>query len=348
MNRPIPPLLLFALLACLIGCEKRQAGGGGPSAGGKLRVVYIPKNTGNPYFNGIIDGFQKGCGEQNAEFVFTGPANPDATSQISFIKDQVQQGAGVLCISPNSVDALDGVLDEARAKGVKVICVNSDVTGNESHRDAAVLPTDFDQLGAQQVELLGSQTGYEGKFAILSSTTDAPDQNYWIEGMKAALKDPKYARMQLVDTVYGDDKPEKSRKEAEGLLTKYPDLRAILAPTSVGVEQAAKTVEAAGVYPGGPNAKGPGIVVTGLGTPDQMRSYIEKGIIKSVALWSPPDEGYLASYLAVGVAQGKIKLEQGQTFAVPHLGDRTLGKNAVVITGPPVVFTKDNIGHFHF
>jgi rhamnose transport system substrate-binding protein len=341
-------------LAALSGCEKRDAGSptAGPTtatAGSAIRIVYIPKNTGNPYFNGINTGFEKGCGEQpSVTFNYTGPANPDATSQISFVKDQVQQGANVICISPNSVDALNSVFDEARAKGVKIICVNSDITGNETHRDAAILPTDFTKVGAQQIEMLGSQINYEGKFAILSATTDAPDQNFWIAGMKEALKDPKYAKMQLVDTVYGDDKPEKSRKEAEGLLTKYPDLRAILAPTSVGVEQAAKTVEAAGVYPGGPNATGPGIVVTGLGTPDQMRSYINKGVIKQVALWNPPDEGYLASYLAVGVASGIIKLQDGQTFTIPGLGDHAIGKDALIITGPPIIFTKDNIGNYHF
>src|SRR5205814_1504382 len=147
---------------------------------------------------------------------------------------------------------------EVRAKGVKVLCVNGDITGSESHRDACVLPTDFTKVGSSQIELLGSMIDYQGKFAILSATTDAPDQNFWIEGMKTALKDPKYAKMELVDIVYGDDKPEKSRKEAEGLLTKYPDLRGILSPTTVGVEQSAKAVESAGVYSGGASAKGAG------------------------------------------------------------------------------------------
>jgi len=48
---------------------------------------------------------------------------------------------------------------------------------------------------------------------------------------------------------------KRAAPKPRALLTKYPDLRAILAPTSVGVEQAAKAVEAGGVYPGGTNAK---------------------------------------------------------------------------------------------
>jgi rhamnose transport system substrate-binding protein len=333
----------------LTGCRKREeAPSAGAGPGKALHVVYIPKNSGNPYFNGIIESMRKACQEQSVAFVDTAPATPEATSQIPFLKDQIQRGVDVICISPNSPDALNKTFDDARAKGIKVVVVNSDIPGSENRRDACVLPTDFDRLGAEQIELLGSLIGYQGKFAILSATTDAPDQNYWIEGMKRALKEPKYAKMDLVAVVYGDDRPEKSRIEAEGLLSKYAGLRAILAPTSVGVEQAAKTVEAAGVYPGGPNAAGAGVVVTGLGTPNQMRRYIKDGIIPAVALWSPPDEGRVAGYLAVKLARGEVAARPGETFEVPGMGNRTFRTNCVVVTGPPLVFTKMNIDNHRF
>lgn len=341
-------LVLLVLLAALAGCSKKQAPTPTAPPGKKIRVVYIPKNTGNPYFNGVIDGLKKGCAELGADFDTIGPANPDATSQIPFIKDQVQRGVNVICISPNSPDALNQVFDDARARGIKVINVNTDIVGNERHRDAAVYPCDFDTLGASQIELLGSLIGYEGKFAILSATTDAPDQNYWIKGMKEALKEPKYANMQLVDIVYGDDKPQKSRTAAEGLLTKYPDLRGILSPTTVGIEQAAKAVEAAGVYPGGANAKGKGVVVTGLGTPNQLRRYIKDNIITAAALWSPSDLGCVSAHLAVGLASGKIAAQSGNGFEVPGFGKREFRKNNLVIAGPPLVFTKDNIDQYNF
>jgi rhamnose transport system substrate-binding protein len=345
--------LVCFLLISLSACHKREetttaGNGGGSGDASTVKVVYIPKNTGNPYFNSLLGGFEAGCKSQGVGFLSIGPANPDATSQIPFIQDQAQQHVSAICISPNSVDALNQACDDARAKGVKIVMVNSDITGNESHRDAAVFPTDFSKVGPSQIELLGSLIGYTGKFAILSSTTDAPDQNFWIEGMKTALKDPKYAKMELVDIVYGDDKPEKSRKEAEGLLIKHPDLRGILSPTTVGVEQAAKAVQTAGVYPGGPSAQNGGIVVTGLGTPDQMRDYIKGDIIPAVALWSPYDEGDIAACLATGLAKGTIHADAGQTFDVPGKGTFTFGKNGTVIAGPPVVFTKANIDQYHF
>jgi rhamnose transport system substrate-binding protein len=339
-------------LALLAGCKPEDApatggatgaAGTAPAtgaAGAKVRIVYIPKNTGNPYFDGIIAGFEEGAKELGAEFRTTAPAQPDPTAQISFIKDEIQRGADVLCITPNSVDALNGVLDDARAKGVRVLTVNADLTGNEAHRDACVLPTDFDTLGASQIELLGSLTGYAGKFAILSATTDAPDQNYWIRGMKEALKQPKYAKMELVGIVYGDDKDQKSVTEAEGLLTKYPDLRGILAPTSVGVAAAAKVVESRKVFDR--------VVVTGLGTPNTMRRYLADGIVPAVALWSPPDQGYLAAHAAAALKNGTLKTDAGAKLVAGRLGERTVGKNATLITGPPLVFKKDNVEQYRF
>jgi rhamnose transport system substrate-binding protein len=351
----------FAVLFAVAGCERRQStsspaaatqpGGSGAGASA-VQVVFIPKSKGIPYYESMYPEFERAAKETGAAFRVAGPAKTDATSQISIIKDQVQQGVNVILLAPNSADALNPELDAARAKGVRIISVNQDMPGSESHRDACVLPTDFDKVGASQIELLGSLIDYEGSFAILSATTDAPDQNYWIAGMKEALKDPKFAKMKLLEIVYGDDKPEKSRKEADGLLTKYADLRAILAPTSVGVEQAAKAVQARGVYPGGANAAsaggGKGIVVTGLGIPNQMRGYLKDGVITKVALWDPPREAYVAGHLAAKLARGEVKLAEGERFTVPSVGEFTFGPNAVVITGEPLVFTKDNVDKYNF
>jgi rhamnose transport system substrate-binding protein len=350
-------IALLSLGAALLtgaaaGCERRQARSTSQPAGGEggpVRVVFIPKSMGIAYYERMYPEFERACTELGAEFQTVGPATTDATSQIPIIKDQVQQGARVLLLAPNSADALNPELDAARARGVKVISVNQEMPGSEGHRDACVLPCDFDRVGPSQIELLGSLMNHEGKFAILSATTDATDQNYWLEGMRETLKDPKYAKMELVDVVYGDDQPEKARKEAEGLLTRHPDLRAILAPTSVGIEQTAKAVQARGIYPGGPNA-GPngGVIVTGLGNPNLMRGYLKDGVLEKFALWDPPREAYVAAHLAVGLANGTIELGEGKSFTVPNVGEFKFGKNNVVITGEPLVFTKDNVDQFSF
>lgn len=345
--------LIAALsLALVAGCSKDEGGGAstGPKAdsGKKMKIVFIPKNTGNPYFDDVNRGFEEACKAIGADFLTTGPEKAEATSQISFIQDQVQQGVDVIAISANSPDALNATLDEARKKGVIIIAIDSDLTGNESHRDAGILSVDSEEVGPQQVELIGSQIGYSGDIAILSATTDAPNQNKWIAGMKVALKDPKYAKMKLIEIVYGNDEPQKSTTEFEALMAKHPDLRGVIAPTSVGLAAAARSLELSGAYPGGPNAKGPGLFLTGLSTPNQLKKFVEKGVVKSFALWTPRDMGTIAAYLGKALKDGTVKAEPGVEFDAGPLGKRKIGDKCVIIAGPMTVFHKANIGKFDF
>lgn len=350
MRSPILTILTtLAILASLVGCTKREPNAQSlkPNAG-SLKIVFIPKNTGNPYFTDVSRGFEDACKEMGAEYTMTAPATSGATDQIPFIKEQIQRGVDVICLSASSPDALNSVLDEARAKGIAVVTVDSDLTGNESHRDAAVLPADFSKIGPEQMELLGAMIGYSGEIAILSATVDAPNQNAWIAGMKETLKKPKFANVKLVDVVYGDDEPQKSTTEFEALLSKHPNLRGVISPTSVGLAAAAQSLDLAGVYPLGPSAKGPGLVLTGLSTPNQLKEYVKKGVVQKFQLWSPRDAGYIAAYLAAGIHQKKIDSKEGTEFEAGSLGKRKIGKLNVVIAGPLVVFEGGNIEKFDF
>jgi len=344
-------LLLIGLALAIVGCQKEEPVTGAPKsaeAGAGLKIVFIPKNTGNPYFKDVIKGFEDASKEIKADFVTTGPATGDATSQISYIKDQIQRGVDVIALSANSPDALIPVLDEARKKGITVITVDADLAGNESHRDAAVIPTDFSKVGEGQVELLGSMIGYEGSIAILSATTDAPNQNAWIAKMKETLSQPKYAKMKLIDIVYGNDDAEKSTTVCEALLSKHPDLRGIISPTSVGLAASAQTVQLAGVYPGGPHAVGKGLQLTGLSTPNQLKKFIQNGAVTSFQLWSPRDQGYIATYLGQQIHSGKLKPAEGVEFEAGKLGKRTMGKLNVTAAGALLTFDKSNVEKYDF
>lgn len=307
-----------------------------------VQIVYIPKNTGNPYFDSLVAGFEDACAEIGCEFSQAAPATAEATSQIPFITAQIQRGVDVIAISPNSPDALNQALDRARQRGILVLAVNGDLVGNEAHRDAAILPVDFTKTGPGQVELLGSMIDYQGQIAILSATTDAPDQNTWIEDMRETLEsDPKYAGMELVATVYGDDEPQKSTTEAEALLQTYPDLRGIISPTTVGVAAAAQVIQSAGVADE--------VALTGLGTPNQMRPFVQDGTVEAFQLWSPYNEGWLAAHFATGLVRGEIENEVGGSFEVPNLGTITIGENNVINTQAELTtFDAGNIDEYDF
>lgn len=323
------------------GSSNSQSGGDG---GAKTKVVFIPKDSGNPYFNRIEKGLNEKAGELGLEVSTQAPASAQATSQLSVIKDQVQRGVNVIVLASNSPDALNEVLDQARAKNVMVITVDSDLVGNEDHRDVGVLQTDTSQIGPSQIELLAKGMNYEGEFAILSATTDAPNQNAWIADMKEALKNPKYAKMKLVETVYGDDESQKSSTEAEALLIKHPNLKGILSPTSVGLSAAARVLENSGRYPGGPKAGSSPIILTGLSTPSEMKDAIDKGVVASFQLWDPADMGAIAAF----IASKRPEIKAGGSFEVPGRGAIKIGDKNTIFAGSLVTFDKSNIGNYDF
>ena len=326
----------------LIGLSAGLAMLAGAATADPMKIVYIGKNTGNPYFDSITGGFEDACKSLGCEFEFVAPATAEATSQIPFIEAQIQRGVNVIGIAPNSPDALNQVLDDARAKGILVLTVNGDLVGNEGHRDASILPVDFTKTGPNQVELLGSMIGYKGEIAILSATTEAPDQNTWIKAMVETLaSDPKYKDMKLVATVYGDDQPEKSTTEMEALLSNYPDLKGVIAPTTVGIAAAAQVVQSRGIADK--------VIVTGLGLPSEMRDFVKDGTVKAFQLWSPYNEGWLAVHFAAGVLGGTIKNEVGTSFDVPTLGSVKIDpKNMMNTQAELTTFDAKNIDDYNF
>ncbi len=151
--------------------------------------------------------------------------------------------------------------------------------------------------------------------------------------------DPKYANLHLVKIAYGDDLGDKSVSEAEGLLASFPDLKVIIAPTTVGIAAAGKVLTDKGL--------GGKVFLPGLGLPSEMATYIESGVCPYMFLWNPIDVGYLGSYVATGLVKGSITGTVGEKFTAGKLGERTITQapdgGTEVLLGPPFKFDKNNI-----
>ena len=154
--------------------------------------------------------------------------------------------------------------------------------------------------------------------------------------MKKAL--PNYKGITLVDTVYGDDLADKSYREAQGLIQKYPNLKAIIAPTTVGIVAAAKAIE-----DGGLTGK---INVTGLGLPSEMAGHVKTGATKSFAIWNPIDLGYAATTIAYNLATGKAKADAGAEIPMGRMGNVKLDDNKEGAMSDPFVYDAKNVEEF--
>ena len=336
-KKALVPVLGMSLILTGIGASLVSQSA---SAATKYTVTYIPKNLGNPYFDAIVNGFKKSAKSLNMTVKVVAPAAAGATDQIPFIEAAIQQKVTAIAISPNDANALCPTLKRAIKAGIIVLTVNGDTTAN--CRQASITPVDFAKLGDYLVNQTSKVIGGKGEWAFLSATSTAPDQNAWLKSSQAFIDGGGAPGMTLVATVYGDDAPEKSATEAQALLAKYPNLKAINAPTTVGIAAAAQVLSTSPL-------KGK-VQVTGLGTPDQMRQYVKDGTVKSFSLWDPGLEGSIAANLIVAMKTKKVTPKAGVKFKIAGLGTGswTMGKDAVIIAGPPQEFDATNIDNFHF
>ena len=312
--------------------------------GQSVKMMLLPK------FLGILpfDQANKGAEEAATELAnpeklsFVGPtAENSVQGQIEFMTNAPTQGLKVVMLSNNAGDQIAPAAEAAQAAGTKVVTWDSPIPSAKGE-SVFVAQVDFDSIGVVMADMALDLTGPDGgEFAVLSASPDAANQNAWIAALVEALKDPKYAAVKLVDTVYGDDVSEKSYNQALALVDKYPKLEAIMAPTTVGIAAAAKAMQDEKLCDK--------VKVSGLGLPSEMVSYTLNGCAPEFALWSFVDLGYLTYYTSYLLATEAITGAEGEQFNAGRMGDYTIEKDPTrdaglrVLMGPFTVYNKDNV-----
>lgn len=342
-------LLATAMVATLFaGCgdsktstddnKKTESDGSGDASKGTFAIV--TKAAGNPFNEKVASGFEealKAMGYSDSQIIVKHPEKADADSQITMINELIAQQVSAIAIAANDMDALQPVCEQAKAAGIKVISLDS--TLNADSRLTHINQAGVEIIGQTLMDAVLDLTGGEGQWAVLSATSTASNQNAWIDAMKeVAAGDAKYSKLELVEVAYGDDEYQKSVDQTQALLTNYPNLKVICAPTTVGI------MAAGGVL----KDKKSSVKLTGLGLPSEMADYLEKdGVCPYMYLWNPIDLGKLAGYTAVALANGDITGAKGDKYTAGDMGDYEIVEAAdggtEVILGPPFAFTPDNI-----
>ena len=336
------PVLAVSVAVALAACGSPGQESGSPSSATdqKLNIAFIPKQLNNPVFDIIAEGGKEAAKELGGEFQQVGPSDATGPAQIPFIQALTSKQIGAIAISANDPNAVAPALKAAMKQGIKVVGFDSSPATDA--RAAFVADSDAAGVGQVLAQMICDDIpDCAGQIAILSATSTSPVQNSWIdEMMKALAGDSKYSKLEVVKTVYGNDDPQVSTTATQGLLSAYPDLKGIVAPTSVGIVSAAQVLEQTG--------NGGKIALTGLATPNSMRKYVKDGVANNFALWNLNDLGYLTYYVAALTLDGTISGKAGETFAAGRLGEYTVGDDGVVVLGKPFIYDASNIDEFDF
>ncbi|PZU90026.1 MAG: rhamnose ABC transporter substrate-binding protein [Shinella sp.] len=309
---------------------------GSAASAADMKIALVVKSLGNGFFEAANKGAQEAAKELGGvEIIYTGPTSTTAEGQIEVINSLIAQGVDAIAISANDPDAVVPALKKAAQRGIKVISWDSGVApeGRIMHLN----PSSNELIGKMCLKLAADHLPEgKGDFAILSATTTSTNQNIWIEEMKKQLKD--FPGLNLVTTVYGDDLADKSYREANGLLSSSPNVKVIVAPTTVGVLAASQAVKDAG--------KIGDVYVTGLGLPSEMAGAIKSGATKEFAIWNPIDLGYSATQIAYHLVKGDTDGAPGSEIEAGRMGKIKIGENGEAAMADPFVYDASNIDQF--
>ncbi|MBQ4089234.1 MAG: substrate-binding domain-containing protein, partial [Clostridia bacterium] len=158
MRKLVTMLLALALVLMVVPAM---------AEGDAIQIGVVYKQTGNPFFDAAVRGFEEAQGELGFEFVHNGPADSSNEGQIQIIEGYIQQGVDAIAISANDAAGVVSVLQSAMDQGIKVVSFDSAV--NPEGRNLNIDPSIAENIGRVQIEEIAKQIGGEGQIAVLSA-----------------------------------------------------------------------------------------------------------------------------------------------------------------------------------
>ena len=320
-------------------------------APGDITVVFIPKLTGNMFFESAAEGAREMAEHVGFNLRYEGSPEAAVANQVQIINMAVNQGADAISISSLTPDGLNQALQNAIRRGVKVVTWDSDVAPQD--RAIYVNQGTPEQLGAKLVDMAANQMTAEQKerarFAFFYSSPTVTDQNAWVEYAKIYIAE-KYPGWELLTTQFGNQDAQLSLQVGQSILQTYDKIDAILCPDSTALPAMAQAAK---------NLNRSDVIITGFATPSSMRDFIKDGTIKAFGLWDCKLQGALGAYIAYWLAAGNT-FKVGDTIYVPTIGEVKVECNSIqgydyiaddsgiILLPERVVFTIDNIDDYHF
>ena len=330
----------MALTACT---QKSQSdagtagSGGGSAPAGPVKVAFVPKLQGVPYFEAMNAGGQKAAAALgNVQWLYQGPTQADAGAQADIVRSFIQQKVNTLIVAPNDPDSMAPLLAEAKAQGIHVATADTDAPN--SVREAFVNQATADGIGQSLTDSLLKAMGGQGKYAIVSCGQTAENLNSWIKVQKDYTAS-KYPQAQIVDTVYAGEDQAKATQMATDLMNAHPDLTGLVGECTSSAPGVAQAVQDA-------NKVGK-VFTVGLGTPQSMKPYLAKGSSSAAILWNVENLGYLTAWTGAQLAENKALADTNNVSAdLPAIKYDATSKT--LLLGPPLAITKDNVDQFNY
>lgn len=297
MRRNVGVLLMAAALGLgVTGCPKNapeagssatppNASAGAPGAGGgdsgkKLQIAVMPKGTAASFWQAVKAGAEQAGKEDNVEIIWQGPGSEGSiTEQINLVQTQITNKIDGIVIAACDANALVKPLQEANAKGIPVVTIDSGVSDKSVPR--AYIATDNVEGGRQAADALAKAIGEKGEVGLLIFQKGAASSDDREKGFEEGIK--KYPNIKIVSTLEAND-PQKSTDTVTNMLTANPNIAGIFAANEPNGIGAANVLKQKGLV-------GKVKLVAYDSSPEEIKA-LQDGTIQATIVQAPFQMGY--------------------------------------------------------
>lgn len=245
------------------------------------------------YWYQLNQGAEDMANLMGVNYIWDAPDERNVYKQIEVINRAVERGAYALLVAADDPKFISGVVEDAKARGVRVIYVDSPAF----EEAITTLATDNYQAGVIAGQTMISsldRSGYDSGSIGIVSYSDKANTELREMGFRDALaRDTRYKVLETIYTLRGDI--EESQMVAEQLMNENEDLIALFGTnegTSEGVGNAIK-------------AKDNQYIGVGFDSTEAMRKLLNEGSLKAIIVQNPYTMGYLGMAQAVAAILGK-------------------------------------------
>lgn len=258
----------------------------------KYKVYLITTDKEFQYWNYLNQGASDLAAAIGVTYVWDAPAGKNVNEQIQVINNAVNNGANALLIAADDPKSISSAIEDAKAKSVKIIYVDSPAyeeaitTLASDNYEAGVL------AGRSMIEEM-DKAGIKGGSIGIISVSKKENSALREEGFRKTITDD--GRYTLLDTVYTNGDISVAQEAAKRVIADHKELVGLFGTnegTSQGVGNAIKE----------DNNQ---IIGIGFDKTDAMLKLLNDGSIKAIINQNPYTMGYLGMAEAIAAILGK-------------------------------------------
>ena len=283
-------VMTLSMVAC--GQQAAQTSGGGASGGGASAsgggdmIVGLSVSTlNNPFFVTLKEGAEAKASELGVELIVL-DAGDDSAKQANDIDDLISKNIQVLIVNPVDSDAVAPAVEDAMAKGIKVVAVDRMVNGVEVECSIA----SDNVLGAElAANFLVEQVGEGAKVVELQGVPGASATTDRGQGFHNVAD----AKLDVVASQTANFNRDEGLTVMENLLQANPDVACVFAHND---EMALGAIEA---------LAGKDVVIAGFDATDDALAAIKEGKMAATVAQKPDLMGATGVETAVKLIKGE-------------------------------------------